>query len=1004
MKFRKLSATHFGCVDRAEMTFGPGLNVLFGPNDLGKSTLAASLRCALLLPHTSSASAPYVSWSRDELPEVTLDLHVAEQTLRVFKRFGRVGGSALLHEMVDESTWSVLAKSRSVDQKLRDAIGWGLPRAGGRGQKGLPESFLTTALLGEQADVERILRAALSDDKSDEVYSRLSEIVGGFAEDPRVRAVLDVVQKEVDRAFDKSGKRRRGRGSPFKDVAEKITRARDELAELTTRLRETEAVEEQSLSLARARDEIAAEVARLVDTLRDAEEASDARAAEKEKRATAQRLRSELTRLREDDARLEAAQHELEETEALARDVEERVAALQERLKRSQERDGEESRRALSRRRTDREDARAQAEAALHALQRCRVTRDALRDATARLEDIKTREADADRAFRAAEATSREAKRRVEQKRLAGARAALMSAKAAKANADAKRRALREAAPDAPDAEVLRDLETTLRALSVARAKTAVGVEARLELARAYRLTLVRDGKKTSLETESITTKADGELKIEIAGVGTLTIRGGQSESHAEAQNLEAQLNEFESRFPRDDEEDREAWARGLRARAQEAETFAARQETLRKELEHQEGVAALLSDHAREVELRAAQLKELGGAEDADLDATLAALEAEERDSALALKRMATTRTEAVVALAEASAIDAAARAAVEAARAAAGLTNQDTDLAVLLDRAKTDLAAREREVEASNAELDGDEGSEQDLARALDDAMAERDAVQQALSRARAIVAERSREEERDTQARALQAELDALDLADEEEVGSDEIDLDDIRAQLARAREDLDDRDAELRKTEGALSQVGGAMVREQHRAVRLALKDLEERERELEIDFRAQRLLLMTLQEVEQERGGHVGRAIGQPVSERFEQLTAGRYKNVVLADALTAEGISAAGATRDVNRFSVGTREQAATLIRLVIAEQLGAPLLLDDHLTQTDDTRLSWFRHALREFAERTQIIVITCRPEDYLFASDLPDDATFKDSAGGLVRAIDLEKTITRA
>ena len=54
MKIRRLRVNDFAAIREADIEFGPGLNVLYGPNDLGKSTLADAIRLALLLPHTST--------------------------------------------------------------------------------------------------------------------------------------------------------------------------------------------------------------------------------------------------------------------------------------------------------------------------------------------------------------------------------------------------------------------------------------------------------------------------------------------------------------------------------------------------------------------------------------------------------------------------------------------------------------------------------------------------------------------------------------------------------------------------------------------------------------------------------------------------------------------------------------------------------------------------------------------------------------------------------------
>ena len=63
MKLIRLRVESFAAIGDVDVEFGPGLNVLYGPNDLGKSTMAESIRFALLLPHASTHAEPYVGWS-----------------------------------------------------------------------------------------------------------------------------------------------------------------------------------------------------------------------------------------------------------------------------------------------------------------------------------------------------------------------------------------------------------------------------------------------------------------------------------------------------------------------------------------------------------------------------------------------------------------------------------------------------------------------------------------------------------------------------------------------------------------------------------------------------------------------------------------------------------------------------------------------------------------------------------------------------------------------------
>jgi uncharacterized protein YhaN len=94
---------------------------------------------------------------------------------------------------------------------------------------------------------------------------------------------------------------------------------------------------------------------------------------------------------------------------------------------------------------------------------------------------------------------------------------------------------------------------------------------------------------------------------------------------------------------------------------------------------------------------------------------------------------------------------------------------------------------------------------------------------------------------------------------------------------------------------------------------------------------------------------------------------------------------------------------VGTRSQLAALIRLTIADQLQNSIVLDDHLVHTDVSRLAWFHEFLRKVAVNAQIVVITCRPQDYLAELEVSAEAPVIDLAGGTLRAIDLGRILHR-
>jgi energy-coupling factor transporter ATP-binding protein EcfA2 len=98
MKIRRLVVKDFAAIRESDIEFGPGLNVLYGPNDLGKSTLADAIRLALLLPHTSSDIEDYVPWAGGQNPEVELTFETEAQRIWRVKKEFRKGGASVLEE------------------------------------------------------------------------------------------------------------------------------------------------------------------------------------------------------------------------------------------------------------------------------------------------------------------------------------------------------------------------------------------------------------------------------------------------------------------------------------------------------------------------------------------------------------------------------------------------------------------------------------------------------------------------------------------------------------------------------------------------------------------------------------------------------------------------------------------------------------------------------------------------------------------------------------------
>src|SRR5437016_5410764 len=191
MRLHRLRVVSFAAIGNMDVEFGPGLNVLYGPNDLGKSTVVAAIRLGLLLPHTSTHCDQYVAWtgSDDPIVEMTFETE-AQRIWRIRKQFGK-GGSSLLQESKNGRDFDDVERGRKVDGKLREILRWGIPEPGGSGGgKGIPSSFLATALLSTQADVTAMLRDSLDDDPTATGKERIAAALQAVAQDPLFVALL----------------------------------------------------------------------------------------------------------------------------------------------------------------------------------------------------------------------------------------------------------------------------------------------------------------------------------------------------------------------------------------------------------------------------------------------------------------------------------------------------------------------------------------------------------------------------------------------------------------------------------------------------------------------------------------------------------------------------------------------------------------------------------------------------------------------------------------------
>jgi chromosome segregation ATPase len=260
MRLVKLSVQRFQCIESAELELGPGLNVLYGPNDIGKSSLAWAVRAVLLLQHNSTQHERFVSWhGGGEPPRVALTfVDAANRYWRVSKTFGGAAGRSSLETSKDGRTFSRDVDGRQVDEKVRKMLGWGVNAPGGKtSTRGIPDAFLIQVLLADQDNVRKILfESSLGDDPDESGRARLTEALGALAQDPLFKKILDNAQAQTDKAFTATGRKKKTATSPFVELDARIKDLEREHEELEAKVRETTLAEARIRELLAKRDDL----------------------------------------------------------------------------------------------------------------------------------------------------------------------------------------------------------------------------------------------------------------------------------------------------------------------------------------------------------------------------------------------------------------------------------------------------------------------------------------------------------------------------------------------------------------------------------------------------------------------------------------------------------------------------------------------------------------------------------------------------------------------------
>jgi len=1075
MRLLHLHAANFAAIGDVNIEFGPGLNVLYGPNDLGKSTLVSAIRLALLLPHTSTHAEQYVGWNKAAEPRVELTFETEAQRIwRVRKVFGR-SGSSLLEESKNGKDFDELERGRKVDAKIREILRWGMPEPGGAGgSKGLPVSFLATALLSTQDDVSAVLQSNLHGDPTASGKEQIAAALQAVAQDPLFASLLKSAQARRDEAYTDKGAKKTARGTIFKAAAERVNEARIEKERLQRIVSDSEGTERQLRELSdrcsRKYDELSLASEHVTELEQLAQQAVTRAAAAEQVRLA-----------NENVVRIEKLTHQVDAAASLLDEMSKRVAVAEDTLNQAQRRQAETAQ-ALS---AAEEAARAgETDPGLndtvirqqHELRKSAAERTAgdlqqrieaisaaqklVEAAAAAGRDLEVQNANADAARDALVRATHKLKTVQDELTQCGVlergleveaadkqvtaaqssvnRQAALQARSKALSAERAAKAVQRAALKVPAPGVLPAFHRLANDLAAARGALDVGLVVTVTPYGNLDLRVRKDRAKAEpVQAEKLLKiEAKTEVEVAIAEIATVRVRAGRREAQERAQALEDRwAQEVEPLLKAAGVADLEtlelkiAESRDLDAAMKAAD---AELSTLRAQLDTLAGTAQELQDASRRAAIARTTLGSI------PLDSLAADIARLGADPIAALRKRQQQLSEGVeAARAAAGQVSTARTLAEERVRTSrvtldAAIASRDAapqfpeGVAAALAAAQKALAAANMESKTIASELAGLEGKIAARKKKRDSAMVAsvkaaadaRAAVEAAQQLVTASVKEHSTQQGQLIQLRknrdaedlvaAMAKRTDAIALHDalpapDRLVTNDEVIA--ARENAAALRLDWESLQREMQKAQGALEQVGGAVAREQLRDAIEACDLAESYEREVEAEYESWKLLLEQMKEADAAQASNLGQSLAPFITRGFKELTERKYDSVQLTAQLGTEGVVVAGALRSPSLISVGTRAQLSTLFRLALAEYLQTVIVLDDQLVQSDGPRMDWFRSLLNAKARAFQIVVVTCRPDDYLQSDEFvpKGKSIYADAANGFVRAIDLPRAICR-
>lgn len=195
-----------------EVDFSDGLNILYGRNDIGKTTLIDSIRTVFFTKHTSQSEKvrSLIPWGSTLSPKATITFFQNGAYYRITKKF--ISSKMSLLEKLIDNKWTRIAEGDDADKEIIKLMGGKLPTKGDT----KPEFWgMGQALWMVQGE------PFISEDLNEETLSSLQKLIGAAIETDQEKDIFKRVNERFSSIF--TGVRREfKKGSGIKNLEEKI--------------------------------------------------------------------------------------------------------------------------------------------------------------------------------------------------------------------------------------------------------------------------------------------------------------------------------------------------------------------------------------------------------------------------------------------------------------------------------------------------------------------------------------------------------------------------------------------------------------------------------------------------------------------------------------------------------------------------------------------------------------------------------------------------------------